>query len=141
MITMTENYREQAIQKLEKEYKEFKGGRAESVMKERVKKALLSFIEQDNEFARAVFQGDTFSKCMAEIAKKVKGAEGISDLEAFDLAAKFYFAGAKAEFTMKIITNPYEDEKEQPKTEKTAETAPKEEKKRRSLSLSLDDLF
>ena len=138
MITMTENYRDQAIQKLNDGYKGVNGQR-EQAMKDAVKKALISFIKQDNEFAQAVVQGGSFADCMKEVAKGV-GAF-ISDLDAYRRAARFYFPGAEIVFEMKIKLNPYEDEQEQPETEKTAETAPKEEKKRRSLSLSLDDLF
>ena len=139
MITQILNYRQPAKDKLEKEYKEFKGNRYEEAMKAKTKEALFSFIDQDNEFAQAVVQGGNFKDCMKKVAAGVSGY--ISDFDAFRRAARFYFPVAEICFTMTIKTNPYEkDEPEQ--QEQTAEAAPAKEKKKSSaLSLSLDDLF
>ena len=136
MITMTENYREQAIQKLNDGYKGVKGQR-EQAMKDAVKKALISFIKQDNEFAQAVVQGGSFADCMKEVAKGV--GSFISDIDAYKRAVRFYFSGADINVSMNIKLNPYEDEKKEilQSTEKQTEI----QQKRKSLSLSLDDLF
>ena len=129
MITQETNYREQAKDKLEKEYKNCKGDRYVNAMKSAVKDALLGFIEQDNEFAQAIVQGGSFSDCMKAVAKGV--GSSISDIEAYGKAVKFYFQGAEISFAMNIKLNPHEE---------STETAP-EVKKASALSLSLDDLF
>ena len=130
MITQILNYRQPAKDKLEKEYKDFRGDRYESAMKKEVLAALLIFVAQDNEFAQAVAKGVGTS---------------ISDIEAYKKAVKFYFPGADISFTMTVKVNPYE--KDEPEAaeqaeEKAPEAAPAKEKKKSSaLSLSLDDLF
>ncbi len=65
-----------------------------------VRKALLSFCEQDGEFAQAVAQGGSFAQCMSEVAKGV--GSSISDLEAYRKAVRFYFPGAEIRMTMSI---------------------------------------
>ena len=68
--------------------------------------ALGSFAEQDEEFARAILDGD-FKECMEKITKGIGGS--ISDIEVYRRAAQFYFPGAKVNFEMTIAVNPYED--------------------------------
>lgn len=92
---------QKAIEKLNAENKSFKGDRYASVMRSDVLKALINFCEQDEEFAQAVVQNDkTFTDCMKEVGKDC-GA-GISDLEAYKKAVRFYFPGADIRFTMEI---------------------------------------
>ena len=88
---------EQAREKLAKD--KITGSKA-SAMAPAVKDALLNFAEQDEEFAQAIVQGDTFSACMAEVARGV--GQSISDLEAYGKAAAFYFPGSKVRFEMHI---------------------------------------
>lgn len=98
-----------AKEKLEAEYKDASYGKRELVMKDAVKAALISFIEQDAEFAKAVTDNSqTFGDCMKEVAKGV--GNSISDFEAFGRAAAFYFPGAKIEFKMVIHVNPFDGE-------------------------------
>lgn len=137
MITQILNYRKAAKDKLEKEYKDFKGGRYEEAMKRDVLAALLIFVSQDNEFAQAVAEGGSFADCMKAVAKGV--ATSISDIDAYKKAVRFYFPGADISFTMTVRVNPYEKDEPAQQTEKTEATP--EKKKSSALSLSLDDLF
>lgn len=89
----------QARNKLDKEVKDVSGSK-EGAMKGAVKDALLTFCEQDEEFAQAVVQGGTFKGCMAAVAKGV--GSSISDLEAYKKAVAFYFPGAGIHMTMTI---------------------------------------
>lgn len=137
MITQILNCRKAAKDKLEKEYKDFKGGRYEEAMKRDVLAALLIFVSQDNEFAQAVAEGGSFADCMKAVAKGV--ATSISDIDAYKKAVRFYFPGADISFTMTVKVNPYEKDEPAQQTEKTEATP--EKKKSSALSLSLDDLF
>jgi hypothetical protein len=96
----------------------------ENAIAEPTRMALISFCEQDAEFAQAVAQSEkTFEDCLKEIAKGVGRA--ISDIEVYKRAARFWFPGAEVDFTMTIRVNPYDS----PVKSKSA------------ISLSLDDLF
>lgn len=135
MITQESNYRQQAKDKLNKEYKECKGDRYVNAMKEDVLNALLTFAEQDNEFAQAIVQGGSFTDCMKAVANGV--GSSISDIDAYKRAVQFYFKGADISFTMVVKLNPHEESTE---NAPAAPAAP-EEKPKSALSLSLDDLF
>lgn len=95
------SWREQALEKLAAEKKTAKYDRYAQVMKDRVHEALADFCRQDEEFAQAVVQGGTFEECMKAVAKKC--GNGISDLEAFRRAARFYFPGSDVRFQMSIV--------------------------------------
>lgn len=90
----------QAVEKLDHEYKGGNYDRYAQIMKQSVKQALENFCQQDEEFAQAVVQGGTFDNCMKEVAKNC--GNGISDLEAFRRAVRFYFPGADIQFHMTI---------------------------------------
>lgn len=90
---------EQAKKKLTSGIKEVEGQK-EGAMKAAVKDALLSFCEQNEEFAQAVAQGGSFANCMTAVAKGVGGS--ISDMEAYRKAVSFYFPGAEVRCTMSI---------------------------------------
>lgn len=75
------------------------------VMMDSTAKALESYCRQDEEFAQAVAQGGSFAECMKAVAKGVSGASGISDLNAYRRAAKFYFPGSGIYMTMTIDVN------------------------------------
>lgn len=90
-----------AIEKLNFENKSFKGDKCASLMRSEVLKALISFCEQDTEFAQAIVQNDsTFSDCMKAVGKGC--GSYISDLEAYKRAVQFYFKGADIKCTMQI---------------------------------------
>lgn len=92
---------EQAIEKIEKELKAFKGSKYGEAVKNEVAATLKDFAEQDEEFAQAIAQSDkTLSDCCAEIMKGV--GSSISDLEAYRRAVRFYFPGADIKFHMTI---------------------------------------
>lgn len=93
-----------AVQKLDGEYKDFKGDRYEAAMKRPVLEALKNFCAQDEEFAQAVAQGGSFADCMKAVAKNC--GSSISDIEAYRRAVSFYFDGAQVEFQMKIVLTP-----------------------------------
>jgi len=125
----------QALEKINKELKEFKGDKYAMVMKDRCSEALINFCQQDEEFAQAVVQTDkTFSDCMIEVVKKIKGNSGISDLDAFKEIVAFYFPGAGINFSMTI------DLCAGVKKNITVSQSNAPEKKT-ALNISLDDLF
>lgn len=92
---------EQARKKLDDELKCGKFDKHGQVMKQGVHDALTEFCRQDEEFAQAVVQGGTLEECMNAVVKCVKGS-GISDMEAYGAAVRFYFPGAGINVTMKI---------------------------------------
>lgn len=94
------NWREKALEKLEAERASAKYDRYAQIMKDRVFETLADFCRQDEEFSQAVAQGGTFEECMKAVAKNC--GTGISDLEAFRRAARFYFPGAEVRFRMSI---------------------------------------
>ena len=93
------NWFEQAQKKLKDESGNITGQK-EAAMKGAVQSALLSFADQNEEFARAVVQGDSFVECMKRVAQGV--GSSISDLEAYRKAVAFYFPDAKVSMMMKI---------------------------------------
>ncbi len=96
---------EQAAKKLEDEKKSGKYDQYAQVMKDRVNETLVSFCEQDREFAQAVVQGGAFEACMNAVSKDARSygnGRGIPDLEAFRRAVQFYFPGADVRFQMSV---------------------------------------
>lgn len=91
---------EQALEKLEREFKAGKYDRRAEVMKKAVLDTVQEFCRQDEEFAQAVAQGGTFEDCMKAVAQGV--GSSISDLEAYRRAVRFYFPGAEIRMTMTI---------------------------------------
>lgn len=76
-------------------------GAKQQVMAPSIAAALVSFCEQEQEFAQAVEQsGKSFQDCMNAVADGV--GSGISDLEAYKKAVKFYFSTADIRFSMTI---------------------------------------
>lgn len=90
---------EKAREKLKKEL-DGVNGQKEGAVKLYVMEALLSFAEQDEEFAQAIVQGGSFKDCVAAVCKGV--GNSISDLEAYRRAAAFYFPGSTVRFEMHI---------------------------------------
>mgnify|MGYP000044545478 FL=1 len=98
---------EQAEARLKVEYTQVKGQK-EQAMRSAVRDVLLEFCRQDEEFAQAVAQGNSFPACMTAVAKGVGGS--ISDLEAYRRAASFYFDGAEVQSVVTIRLTPAEPE-------------------------------
>lgn len=116
-----------AIQKIDLECLEFKGGQKAAAVYRPVADALKSFCRQDNEFAQAVVQCEkTLSDCCTEIVKDVGSA--ISDIDVYHRAVQFYFPGAEIEMNMKIQLNPFESNTKSSAADNI-------------INLSLDDLF
>lgn len=71
------------------------------IMLPSVREALISFCKQEREFAQAIIESkQTFKDCMTAVAKNV--GSGISDLEAYRRAVRFYFLGAGIKLSMEI---------------------------------------
>ncbi len=95
---------------------------------EAVRVALISFCEQNEEFADAVLQQDkTVGACCTEIMKGCGNV--ISDLDVYARAVNFYFPGAKIEMKMTVYMSEFEAEK------KDSQTSAK------ILDLNFEDLF
>lgn len=97
----------QAKEKLSAQFENVNGAK-EGAMKSAVRDALLSFAEQNEEFAQAVVQGGSFADCMKAVAKGV--GSSISDIEAYRKAVTFYFDGATVRFEMRIQLEPVAEE-------------------------------
>ena len=98
------SYQQEALEKLDRERKAFRGNRYESVMAGAVAEALESFCRQNDEFAQAVVQGGSFAECMAAVAKGI--GNSLSDDEAYRRAAAYYFQGAQVKMELKIQLEP-----------------------------------
>lgn len=79
-------------------------GKAQSVIAGETAKALMHFCEQEPEFEQAIEQsGKSFSDCLNSITKDVSASNaGVSDIEIYRRAVKFYFSTATVEFVMNI---------------------------------------
>ena len=72
-----------------------------------VRDALLSFCEQNKEFADAVLQSDkTLGACCEKIMEK--SGHAISDIEVYARAVEFYFPGAVIETKMTVYMSSFE---------------------------------
>lgn len=83
-----------AVERLKKEEKEgAKVNRYAGAIASEVKRQLEDFCRQDEEFAQAVVQGESFAECMRAVTKNV--GTSLSDVEAYKRAVQFYFPGAE----------------------------------------------
>lgn len=95
------DYKALALEKLEKESKEFKGNKYGVVVFTYVANALRDFCKQNETFAKVFYKTKrSFSDCVKEIMKGCGNA--ISDIEVYRRATKFYFPNSEVEFLMKI---------------------------------------
>ena len=92
---------ERAVERIDRELKEFQGDQYEKVMKEPVAEALKRLCRIEPEFARAVVEGGNFKGCMAAVRKAVKG-NSLSDIDAYCAAAAYYFPGCKVTMQLSI---------------------------------------
>ena len=127
----------QAIEKIEKETKEFKGDKYGRVIYMPVAETLKQFCGNE-QFAAAVLGSDkTLSDCCKEVTKGVKGS--LSDIEAYKRAVQFYFPGADIKIDMRIILSGAEevvDEKSVESVENNLpESAPSNQSEYRIISL------
>lgn len=93
--------KQQAIDKINTETKEFKGDQYSRAVYTHVADVLKNFAEQDAEFAQAIVQTDrTLSDCCKEVMKGVHSA--VSDIEVYKRAVAFYFPGAGIRVSMTV---------------------------------------
>lgn len=92
----------EAREKLEREHKAAKYDKYASIMKDGVKKTLEQFCEQSEVFAEKVAHGKSFEECMKAVAKNC--GTGLSDVDAYKRAVKFYMPAAKIRVHMEIFT-------------------------------------
>lgn len=106
----------EAKEKLAKEHKAAKYDQCAKIMKDAVKKTLLQFCEQSEVFAEKVAHGKSFEECMKAVAKNC--GNGLSDVDAYQRAVKFYMPEAKIRVHMEIFTGSAPvPEREQPAAE------------------------
>ncbi len=90
--------------------------------------ALREFGRQEPEFKQAMEQSDkTFQACLDSIAQLCDDKDGVSDLDVFRTAVKFYFPTADIGFRMEINL--------------CAETGAAAKPQKETLSVSLDELL
>jgi hypothetical protein len=90
--------------------------------------ALREFCRQEPEFKQAMKQSDkTFQACLDGIAQLCDDKDGVSDLDVFRAAVKFYFPTADIRFRMEI--------------DLCAETDAAAKPQKETLSVSLDELL
>lgn len=90
--------------------------------------ALREFCRQEPEFKRAMEQSEkTFQACLDSIAELCDDKDGVSDLDVFRAAVKFYFPTADIRFRMEI--------------DLCAETGAAAKPQKETLSVSLDELL
>lgn len=79
-------------------------GKVQSVIARETAEALKHFCDQEPEFEQAIEQsGKSFADCLDEITKDVSASNaGVSDIEIYRRAVKFYFSTATVEFVMNI---------------------------------------
>ncbi len=122
-------------EKLTNELKEAKLSRKGKVVKDAVVEALISFAEQNSEFAQAIVQSEKPVADCIEYTVKCCGS-AIADIEVYRRAAEFYFPTAKVKFNMTIDLGDDGFSNNQPEA-----AEPQEQKKATGLQLSLDDLL
>lgn len=92
-----------AKEKLEHEFKDFRGSGKEGAVSKPVLDILLLFCKDEN-FSKAVLSNpNNISDCIKKIMSGV--GNSISDLEVYQRAAAFYFPNAKISFSMLIETD------------------------------------
>lgn len=92
-------------------------GQREALVFQPVVAALEDFCRQNAEFARAVVQGGSVEDCVKTVLKGV--GSSLSDLEAYQRAAEFFFPGCVVEMKPTI----YMSEHDVPDTDSAANKA------------------
>lgn len=128
-----ENFTQAAIEKIQKEFADFKGGNKETAVSSYVSTIIQDFCKQDMRFAEVVYKFKrTLSDCCKDIMKGA-GAH-ISDIDVYRSAVQFYFPNSEINMSMTILITgdaPAEEEilKEAPKPEPKKAAAKKADKK------------
>ena len=128
---------QKAINKIRSEFKSARLSLKGQAVGPSVVDTLVSFCEQNSEFAQAVVQSDkTVGQCIDSTIKDC--GRSISDIEVYRKAVEFYFSGATVHFNMTIDLGD-----DGFSNAPAPVTAPTENKpvQATSLQLSLDDLL
>ena len=88
--------------KLAREHKAARYDQYARIMKDGVKQTLVQFCDQSEVFAEKVAHGKSFEECMKAVAKNC--GNGLSDVDAYKRAVKFYMPEAKIRVHMEIFT-------------------------------------
>lgn len=150
MITVETNFREAAKKKINSEKGTMKVKNVDhhqmiaDFISGYIADALCTFADQDNEFARAICEGGSFSECMESVLNNKtdnvykSNSVGINGLSSIRKAVNFYFRGAVINFSMTIFVNPHDA----PEETAVPEIVPEKGADEKSvLTMSLDDLF
>lgn len=119
LFDIGKDYKSLAVEKINRELKEFKGDRYGEAVYTYVANALREFCNQSDVFATALYKTKrNLSDCIREIMRGC--GKSISDIEVYRRAAKLYFPNSEVEFIMKIsIVGDEPDEKYLSKESKT----------------------
>lgn len=100
-IIELKNYQSLAVEKIDAELKGFVGDRYASAVKNHVAATIKHFCEENEQFARVVYETKrTLSDCCKEIMKGC--GNSISDIDVYRGAVKNYFPNAEIDFHMTI---------------------------------------
>lgn len=104
------DFKELAVERINKEQKEFKGDKYGNAVHTYVANSLRDFCNQDERFAEAVVKSNRgFAECIKSIMKGCGNA--ISDIEVYRRAAKFFFPDSEVSFVMTIKLGEFPTEK------------------------------
>ena len=93
---------EKAIEKIEKECREYMGNKHGNAVARPVADTLKQFCESNADFAAAVLGEDKhFADCIAAVVRGVSFA--LADIEAYRRAVRYFFPDADIKFDMRII--------------------------------------
>jgi len=121
----TRDFYKLSIEKIDEEFKSFKGDKKGEAVKQYVADTLKDFCKKNKDFAKVVYLTKrTLSDCI-ESAMRGCG-NSISDIEVYRKVAKFYFPNSEVEFQMNIIVGEKPDEKYLNKENKKTAADPKE---------------
>ena len=132
LLDIGKDFKVLAIEKINKELKEFNGDRYGKAVHTYVANALREFCAKSDRFAEVLYKTRrSMSDCVKEIMKGC--GQHISDIEVYRRAARFYFPNSEVDFVMTItISGDAPDEKyiskEPPKPK--AESKPKDPPKK-----------
>lgn len=101
LFDVGKNYKALAIEKIDREIKEFSGDKYGEAVYTYVANALREFCNQSDVFSATLYKTKrSLSDCIREIMKGC--GKSISDIEVYRRAAKLYFPNSEVEFVMKI---------------------------------------
>ncbi|MGM9680771.1 MAG: hypothetical protein ACI3XR_04625, partial [Eubacteriales bacterium] len=133
-MTMTDQtIQNEVSKKLKSQLSEAKkAGRYAAAVADECVNALEIFAGQEEEFARAILDGN-FEECMKAVEKECSGKKSVSDLEVYRACVRHYFKGADVVFQMSIRVNPYDTGAEKVEAERNVQP--------KTMRLDLDDFF